>query len=93
MVQGVDSGVQSEGDAVTDDEEGMVQRVPLYVVCRQCRHIYDMAHDMCPQCSELLGDQEGFFNKTLAEAYAVGQWLREGYSLIDVQDPYFNPRR
>jgi hypothetical protein len=79
---------------MTDDEEDMHQHVPSYFVCNQCMCVCDTAHDLCPVCSELkqLPYQE-FPQKVEAEAYAVGQWLREGYSITDVRDPYFNPRR
>ena len=67
-----------------------------YIVCANCRHVYGVPvvyAGACPVCESEHTEQEAFSNRVLAEAYAVGQWLRDGYSLKDVEDPYFNPRR
>jgi len=67
-----------------------------YVVCRSCQYPHEVSYDLCPNCGfedKKADTLEQFPNKVLAEAYAVGLWLKQGYSIHDIRDPYFNPKR
>lgn len=65
-----------------------------YVVCENCRYVYEPINDgICPSCGHKHSIQPMFGQRIEAEAYAVGLWLKEGYSITDVCDPYFQPKR
>tara|TARA_R110000868_G_scaffold68383_3_gene202055 strand:- start:1147 stop:1344 length:198 start_codon:yes stop_codon:yes gene_type:complete len=62
-----------------------------HVVCYECRYVYERPYDTCPTCGD--PKRHGpFQTKIEAEAKAMGLWLKDGYSIHDIRDPYFNPR-
>lgn len=63
-----------------------------HVVCQECRYVYEATFAECPTCGHA-GREGPFDNKLLAEAKATGLWLADGYSMCDVKDEYFKPRR
>jgi len=64
----------------------------MHVVCYECRYVYERAYDLCPTCGD--SKRHGPFpTKIEAEAKAMGLWLKDGYSIHDIRDPYFKPRR
>lgn len=66
-----------------------------YVICRSCRWPHETSYDLCPNCGEgdFMSPREQFSTKIEAEAKAAALWLADGYTIHDVRDPYFNPRR
>lgn len=80
-----------------------VAEVSQYTVCRACRSVAPAAHVACPEpvapgagaaCVECGSPEvEVLATRVEAEARAAGLWLKEGWSLLDVLDPYWSPRR
>lgn len=66
-----------------------------YLVCQSCRYVYERGPTAwnCPSCWHEHAVQPEFPQRIEAEAYAVSLWLKEGYSIVDIGDPYFKPRR
>lgn len=65
----------------------------MWKVCQDCRSIDEDVSPACRECGSTKPTQEAFLHRTLAEASAASLWLADGYSLCDVKDPYFKPRR
>lgn len=69
-----------------------------HTVCRTCRSVTAGVHTRCRAPTRVPGycnsvDTEFHETATLADAAAAGMWLADGYSMCDVADPYFRPRR
>lgn len=66
-----------------------------HLVCENCRYVYERGPTAweCPTCGHEHTVQPAFPARIEAQAYAVGLWLKEGYSITDVCDPYFQPKR
>lgn len=62
-----------------------------YTVCRGCKAVAPGAGPTCVECGSSEVETHG--TRVEAEARAAGLWLKEGWSLLDVLDPYWSPRR